>query len=130
MTLIERVLSKYVVNAETGCWEWTASLGTGGYGQVRDGRRTLRAHRVSYEHANGPIPAGLQLDHLCRVRMCINPAHLEPVTNRENTVRGVGPEVNRERQSALTRCKHGHRLAGDNILVTDKGYRVCRACSR
>lgn len=73
---------------ESGCWIWTGELNRNGYGRVwRLGRRVM-AHRAMYELLVGPIPEGLVLDHLCRVRCCVNPKHLEPVTVRENTIRG------------------------------------------
>lgn len=105
------------------CWDWqgttTSSLRKGAkqlvYGTIavtREGRqRHERAHRFAYELLVGPIPAGLQLDHLCRNTLCVNPAHLEPVTNRENTMRGTVAEVNRERFRNQTHCrKRGHPL--------------------
>jgi hypothetical protein len=79
-----------------GCWYWMAGLFRGGYGQFRFGRNT-RAHRVAYEALVGEIPAGLDLDHLCRVRHCVNPEHLEPVTRKENIRRG---ETGKYRRSA------------------------------
>jgi len=87
--------AKWTPEPNTGCWLWTASTNKNGYGQFRfgsqvDGTRTMvLAHRWAYEHLVGPIPEGLQLDHLCRAPWCVNPEHLEPVTNRENTVRGL-----------------------------------------
>lgn len=74
---------------ETPCWVWQGSDDGDGYGTVRRDRRTLKAHRFYYEQVRGPIPDGLQLDHLCRIRRCVNPAHLEPVTQAENMQRGV-----------------------------------------
>lgn len=78
----------YIVDDETGCWVWQRAKTNGGYGELRDGKHMRRAHRVYYERYRGPIPAGLHLDHLCRNPICVNPAHLEPVTSRENALRG------------------------------------------
>lgn len=77
----------YLVN-ENGCWIWQRSLGEKGYGVVRVDGRLVGAHKAYWERENGPVPDGLELDHLCRVRKCVNPAHLEPVTHRENVRRG------------------------------------------
>src|SRR5690349_20028702 len=79
-----------------GCIEWTGTRNTKGYGRIARGGvngRFLMAHRVAYELARGPIPEGLQLDHLCRNRLCCNPDHLEPVTRQENVARGRAPNV-------------------------------------
>src|SRR5213593_4533327 len=75
-----------VNKAEGSCWRWTGSQRRGGYGRVRIGGRDFVAHRVAYELTIGPIPDGLQLDHLCRNRLCVRPAHLEPVTGQVNTL--------------------------------------------
>lgn len=106
------------------CWLWTgATFPRGGYGQFR-GRagKTVRAHRFSYEFVIGPIPTGLQLDHLCRVHHCVNPAHLEPVTNRENILRGV------LWCSAKTHCSAGHEYSVTNTYIRPNGHRVCKIC--
>lgn len=87
MTTSERFRSKYTIETG-GCWVWTAYRNDAGYGIFRVGQRNQKAHRVSYELHVGPIPDGLQLDHLCRNRGCVNPAHLEPVTSKVNTERG------------------------------------------
>jgi hypothetical protein len=108
----------------TGCIEFTGG-GCRGYGRVyRDGR-TVSSHRASYELVRGPVPAGLQLDHLCRNPPCVNPAHLEPVTSRENTMRG---DTIPARNAAKTHCQRGHPYEGDNLYVTPQGGRQCREC--
>lgn len=128
-SLRERFDQKWTFDEATDCWNWIAQLNTKGYGNIsKDGRPAL-AHRVSYELYIGPIPEGMHLDHLCRNARCVNPKHLEPVTNRENGRRGIVAEVNRERQLAKTHCKFGHPLSGDNLFVDKRtGQRVCREC--
>lgn len=85
----DRFAGGYEVNEATGCWIWTRSIGRNGYGIIRDRRKQLLAHRVSYCIAIGPIAAEHELDHLCRVRRCVNPAHLEPVSHTTNVRRGA-----------------------------------------
>mgnify|MGYP001608583411 CR=1 FL=1 len=91
-TLDERFWAKVLVG--DGCWDWQASKTPGGYGSFRAADRTVCAHRFSYELLVGPIPEGLDLDHLCRNKGCVNPEHLEPVTRRENMLRApkIGPD--------------------------------------
>jgi len=108
------------------CWSWTGATNGDGYGYMTRNGRTAYAHRVSYEFAIGPIPEGLQLDHLCRVRNCVNPAHLEAVTSAENTLRGNGACA---RNARKTHCKHGHEFTDDNIAWSKKG-RACLTCKR
>ena len=105
------------------CWEWQNYLRKDGYGAVGN----KLAHRISYEALVGPIPDGLTIDHLCRNRRCVNPAHLEPVTMAINILRGISPAANHARK---THCIYGHELAGDNLYVDPKRRRICRVCSR
>lgn len=126
-TLRERLLSKAVINWETGCWEWRAVRDSHGYGSIKVNGTHRGAHRVSYELLVGPIPAGLELDHLCRVRHCINPAHLEPVTHRVNTLRALVPPV---LNALKTHCASGHEFTPENTYTAPAGGRTCRTCQR
>lgn len=115
------------VEKSDGCWLWIGTVLSGGYGQFTDGRgRRTSAHRFAYELTNGPVSDGLHLDHLCRVRNCVNPDHLEPVTCRENVLRGIGPSaINAHR----TECVNGHEFTPENTYVTPDGRRMCRICT-
>lgn len=113
-----------------GCWEWAGSVSATGYGKFYvDGPRL--AHRVAYELTRGPIPDGLQIDHLCRNRRCVNPAHLEAVTQRVNILRGEGPCAKHARK---TQCINGHDLSPENLYFYRQANgdhtRVCRTCVR
>ena len=112
----------------SGCWLWTDPL-RDGYGRFFDGRRLRSAHRVVYELLCGKIEPGLTLDHLCRVRCCVNPEHLEPVTQKENVRRGQGIAA---RNLQKTHCKNGHAFTPDNIqwFTYPNGgkQRLCRQC--
>ncbi|MFI0233133.1 HNH endonuclease signature motif containing protein [Streptomyces sp. NPDC017086] len=109
------------------CWLWTAHKGGGGYGRFKVEGRMVPAHRVAYELASGVIPDGFELDHLCRVRHCVNPAHLEPVTGRENTLRGQSPSA---QHAIKTHCANGHPFNSSNTYLRPTGGRACRACRR
>lgn len=116
----------------SGCWLWTGTLAGGGYGSMRVGntkigRSKVQAHRFSYLLHKGKIPGDLPLDHLCRVRSCCNPDHLEPVTIRENILRGVSLSAKRAKQ---THCKNGHPFTEENTRKSQKGERVCKTCNR
>ncbi len=129
-TMRERFWSKVSVQHD-GCWEWTGDLDSSGYGRFYvgcklNGRRyTIAAHRQAYEWANGEIPEGLTLDHLCRNRVCVNHLHLEPVTVRENILRGVSVSA---RAARVTHCPHGHPYDLFNTYRTPNGGRCCRVC--
>lgn len=116
---------KWIPEPNSGCWLWTAATKEGDYGSFFNGRRVVKAHRFSYERKYGPIPAGLVLDHKCRVHCCVNPAHLEAVTNKENLRRGEG-QTGRHR---WTHCKNGHEFTPENTFIRPNGCRACRACA-
>ena len=120
--LDERIM-KHVIQDSAGCWLWTGHVTPKGYGGIGVEGRMRLAHSVAYEVWVGPVPPGLQLDHLCRVRHCCNPEHLEPVTPWENLRRG-NTFMNK------THCPSGHAYEGANLYVDPGGGRRCRACKR
>ena len=111
------------------CWVWESGKDKDGYGFTSIKSRYKLAHRVVYELLVGEIPQGLQLDHLCRNRSCVNPNHLEPVTSRENTMRGNGPSSLNAKKNL---CKSGHEFTEKNTYIArrpnDKVERQCREC--
>jgi hypothetical protein len=120
-----RVAAK-IEEAPSGCWVWTASRDACGYGRIRWDGQNKTAHRVVYELLRGPVDPALTLDHLCRNRGCVNPAHLEPVSLAENIMRGDGVGV---RNAAKTHCKSGHEFTPENTYWK-RGKRACRECGR
>ncbi len=125
--VVERFLAKVRVDEDTGCWVWTASLNSYGYGQFAINLRPYRAHRLAYEHWVGPIPDEPELDHLCRNRACCNPEHLEAVTHQVNFLRGEN------RIAVVVRTNHcirGHEMTPENTVINNKttGGRACRIC--
>lgn len=123
-TLAERLLAHSVDHGD--CRVWNAARNDSGYGVISVNDRIQRAHRMSYETFVGPIPDGLQLDHLCRNRACIRPAHLEAVSAAENTRRGAS--------ATKTHCKSGHEYTPENTYLRPRrasgGRRDCRVCRR
>lgn len=121
------------VEKTDGCWLWRGYTVLSGYGRFHIGSRTdgsreqIYAHRYSYESIVGPIPAGAELDHLCRDRRCVNPAHLQPVSRQENILRGRSiAAINAQK----THCPRGHPYDESNTMRTSKGSRMCRQCKQ
>jgi HNH endonuclease len=126
----ERLFSRLVIDS-SGCLLWTGNLDKYGYGRIQVGsringtNRMLTAYQVMYALFVGPVPDGLELDHLCRVRRCAAPDHLEPVTHRANLLRG---NTLNARHSAATHCPQNHEYDLLNTYFTAEGWRSCRAC--
>ena len=127
--LVDRIDNSVERIPFSGCWIWLRTIRRGNeYGRVSISGRTLSAHRWVYEVIRGRIPNGLELDHICKVRCCVNPDHLEPVTHKENTLRGIGPT---SQNAKKTHCVNGHELSGANLGEQWKGMgRKCVTCSR
>ena len=124
LTAADRFWPK-VKKTET-CWLWMGFLNNWGYGLFFDDVQ-IHSHRWAYIQAKGPIPTGLQIDHLCRVRHCVKPDHLEAVTLYVNILRGEGRSAQNARK---TKCIRGHPLSGENLYVRPDGKRQCRECKR
>lgn len=125
-TAEDRFWIKVACASDDDCWTWLAGKSPDGYGKFWFDGRDGYAHRYAYGLLIGPIPAGLEIDHLCRNRACVNPTHLEPVTTKENLHRG---ETLAARQIALTHCPSDHPYSGDNLRITPEGERICRRCN-
>lgn len=118
--------------AEDGCWEWLGSQDALGYGRIRPkGTEIPRlTHRVAWEALNGPVPNGLELDHLCRNPSCWRPDHLEPVTHAENMNRSPLFQAQMEARRAISHCPAGHPYDETNTILDKNGGRGCRECNR
>lgn len=129
--LARRFWTKVRFDGAAACWEWQSCKNEDGYGRFLVNGQNRFAHRVSYELVRGRIPDGLVIDHLCRKRDCVNPMHMEPVTPRENALRGELGLHMKERSAAQTHCVHGHRLTpGNTYRQPSTGRRRCKMCHR
>jgi hypothetical protein len=122
LPLAEKLSERFAPEPNSGCWLWLGVLNRGGYGMVKHLGVYRMAHRESFLKHRGPIPGGLELDHLCRTRACVNPDHLEPVTHKENIRRGS--------RAMVTHCPSGHPYSPDNTYRDARGSRFCRSCKR
>lgn len=130
MNVLDRLVARTEIDNTTGCWIWTGFTNEKGYGRMWVAGKLQRVHRLSWLEHGHQIGQGERLDHLCRNRACWNPAHLEPVTNRENILRGEGPTAANARK---THCAHGHALVEGNIRQRggDRAHhRECLTCRR
>ena len=125
--LLSRFVSKSTFIDPCECWEWTGARLPRGYGQFWNGNKVVRAHKWIYETLCGPVEDGLVLDHLCRHPWCVNPTHLQKISQGENVLRGVAPAANQARQ---THCIHGHEFSGWNVYIKPNGARQCVTCRR
>jgi hypothetical protein len=133
-SLQDRILHWSIPVTESGCWLWLGCMNSQGYGNMTmPGRKKVGAHRVAYQAFIGPLSPDLTIDHLCRVRCCVNPAHLEAVTMHMNVMRGISlPALN----ALAVCCKYGHPLSGANLSIRYRRMsnhslryrRVCRLC--
>jgi hypothetical protein len=121
---IELRLLKSADTSRDDCWRWTGKVSRDGYGRMSVAGRYRIVHRLAHDVWIGPIPEGLEVDHLCQVKLCINPAHLEAVTHRENMHRQprIGALL------AQTECVHGHDYTAENTMRDTRGNRRCRTC--
>lgn len=125
-TLLERAEMKIERIPFGGCWIWMGALYPKGYSSIWKNPRSYLGHRIMYEEKYGKIPDGLELDHLCRNRCCVNPDHLEAVTHKINLLRGEGFSAKQARQ---THCMRGHELSGANLRING-GNRMCVFCRK
>lgn len=126
--MLDRFWAKIDVRGADECWPWLASIHGLGYGQFNTSKRIMNAHIVAFELSNKKeVPAGLEVDHRCRNRLCMNPNHLEPVTKKENILRGFSPMAIQARQ---TSCIYGHPFTPENTYWygKKKNHRMCLKC--
>ncbi len=122
---LQRFLSK--IRKLNNCWVWQGTKSKNGYGLFRLYNKNILAHRLSYELFVGEIPKNLQTDHLCRNRLCVNTNHLEPVSCKENVLRGIGlASINKQK----THCSQGHEFTPENTYIDNKNKRKCKECNK
>lgn len=126
MTNVESRFMKFV-DKSGSCWMWTGRTDRYGYGRFKLDRRMALAHRVSFLFSLGSIPPGMTIDHLCRNRACVRPDHLEVVTRKVNSLRGIGPTAVNARKTV---CNSGHPFSPENTYTRPNGHRDCRTCIR
>lgn len=126
----ERIQNNIVVNPTTACWLWTSTLSRDGYAKIHFGGKKISAHRLAFTIYTGQNIEGLQLDHLCRVRNCVNPAHLRPCNARSN-IFAPGSLCIAKRLAEQTHCKNGHQFDEVNTYYrkSNPSYRFCRKCN-
>lgn len=129
MSIADR-LEKYSAPIPEGCHIWMAALSTDGYAQLWANGRLRNAHILAHELANGPVPEGKQIDHLCRIRCCVNPEHLEAVSASENIKRGAGPSVTRAKNMLRhsDTCPHGHDRIVYYLRKDGRVQKECLTC--
>lgn len=123
--LAPRIFARAMPEPNTGCFLYVSPLTSSGYGKIGYQRRYYQAHRIALESMVGPLPIDVVVDHKCRVPSCVNPAHLEPVSPRENVMRGLSLVAANARK---THCNGGHPLDGRNLYILPNGHRSCRTC--
>lgn len=134
--IVERFHSKYVVDKETGCWNWVSAVDGHGYSKIgetaADGkRRTIAAYKWIAEQTYGSIPTGYEPDHLCENKLCVNPAHLEIVTREENQRRRHLSYTSKRKHYAFSHtCFKGHEWSPETTINKKDGTRRCRICTR
>jgi hypothetical protein len=128
---IDKFFTKFAISDRefngTPCWEWARKKNRDGYGRFIYNHKTVMAHRFAYEYFVGSIASDKEMDHLCRNRGCVNPMHLEQVTQRINALRGISPMAINARK---THCLRGHEFDKQNCRVNKYGHRHCRMCHR
>lgn len=127
-TLEQRFWEK--VQKSDTCWLWMGTRKTSGYGAILIDYREVYAHRVSVWLSGRETPKGMHVDHLCRNHQCVRPDHLEVVTPKENIRRGLAGHATAARMASRTHCINGHEFSGENLVISCKGWRLCRTCSR
>jgi hypothetical protein len=129
--LIERLEAASIPEPNSGCWLWFGAPTAAGYGLLSVNNQRRYTHVIAYELAKGPVPPTLVVDHLCRNPCCINPDHLEAVTQRENIARGLSAKTTKARFAAMTHFKCGHAMTPDNTYIVGKRKeRRCRTCNK